>query len=218
MRKHEVSVLKYFLVLGLTIIVFLFGVLLGNYFTERKIESLQGIEDNLRIQTEGAELQYLLLLQEPCKYINNTPLADELYSISERLDFMEAQRGEQDTEVLRLKNTYSLLELRHWLFTLRTNEQCRMNQIPILYFYSNQGDCPTCKEQGYTLTYLRKKYPELRVYSFDVSLTNPALDTIKKIYAVNSTPTIILPTERLGFTSVAELEDRLRQYNLTANP
>jgi hypothetical protein len=217
MRKHEVPKLKYVLVFGLTVIVFLFGVLLGNYFTERKFESIRGIEDNLRIQTEGAELQYLLLLQEPCKYINSTPLADELYSISERLDFMESQRGQQDAEVLRLKNTYSLLQLRHWLFTLRTNEQCHTQQISILYFYSNQGDCPVCKEQGYTLTYLRKKYPGLRVYSFDVSLSNPALDTIKKIYVVNSTPTIILPDDRLGFSSVTDIEDRLSRYNLTAN-
>jgi len=77
-------------------------------------------------------------------------LAEDLYQISERLDYMESQRGDEDADVLRLKNTYSLLELRDWLFILKTNQECKTNQLPVLYFYSNQGDCPRCKEQGYT--------------------------------------------------------------------
>lgn len=210
------SRLRYVLVLGMTIIVFLFGVLLGNYFTEQKFASIQSIENNLRIQTAGAELQYQLLLQEPCKYINSTPLADELYSISERLDYMESQRGEKDEDVLHLKNTYSLLELRHWLFTLKTNEECNTNQVPVLYFYSNEGDCPKCKEQGYTLTYLRKKYPDLRIYSFDMALSNPALDTMKRIHGVEATPTIVLPKHTLGFTEIDDFEGvLLKEYGLT---
>lgn len=217
MRKHETSRLKYVLVFGLTVLVFLFGVLLGNYFTEKKFANVDEIEDNLRIQTSGAELQYLLLLQEPCKYINSTPLADELYRISERLDFMESQRGADDPDVLRLKNTYSLLEVRHWLFTLKTNEQCHTNQVPILYFYSNQGDCPDCKEQGYTLTYLRRKYPDVRVYAFDMTVQNPAIDTIKAIHNIDAPPKLVLPNETLGFTGIDEMEKVLQSYNLTSS-
>jgi hypothetical protein len=215
MRKHDVSWLKYVIVLGLTIVVFLFGILLGNFFTEKKFENVESIEDNLRIQTAGAELQYLLLLQEPCKYINSTPLAEELYNVGERLDYMEAQRGETDTDVLRLKNTYSLLELRDWLFILKTNEQCRTDFVPALYFYSNAGDCPQCKEQGYTLTYLRKKYPSLRVYAFDMNVENPALDTVKRIYGITETPTLIIGNETYGFTTIGEMEEILVPYNLT---
>ena len=216
MRKHDVSLFKYGLVFCLTIVVFLFGVLLGNYFTERKFDSINSIEDNLRIQTAGAELQYLLLIQQPCKYINSTPLTDDLYRISERLDYMESQRGENDVDVLRLKNTYSLLQLRHWLFTLKTNEQCKTNQVPVLYFYSNSGDCPQCKEQGYTLTYLRKHYPDLRVYSFDVNVKNPALDTLKQVHQITATPTLILPDRTLGFTTIDEMRTALASHNLTA--
>jgi hypothetical protein len=216
MRKNEVSWLKYLLVLGLTLVVFLFGILLGNFFTEQKFENVESIEENLRIQTAGAELQYMLLLQEPCKYINSTPIAEELYMLGERLDYMEAQRGETDADVLRLKSRYSLLELRDWLFILKTNEQCRANNVPVLYFYSNAGDCPQCKEQGYTLTYLRRKYPELRVYAFDVNVDNPALDTVKRIYGVNSTPTLAIFNETYGFMDIDQLQALLEPYNLTA--
>lgn len=211
MRKKEISWLKYVLVLALTIVVFLFGILLGNYFTDKKFESVDRIEENLRLQTAGAELQYLLLLEQPCKYINNTPLADELYRIGERVDYMEAQRGENDPDVLRLKNTYSLLELRDWLLTIRTNEECGISQVPVLYFYSNAGDCPQCQEQGYTLTYLRREYPHLRVYAFDVNVENPALDTVKRIHGITETPTIVIGNQTLGFTTLEEFEMLLVQ-------
>ncbi len=217
MRKNEVGWIKYVLVLALTLLVFFFGLLLGNYLTERKAAALNDIEENLRIQTSAAELQYLLLLQQPCKYINGTPLANELYSISEKVDYMEAQRGAGDKDVERLKNTYSILELRDWLFTIRTNEQCGLTQVPVLYFYSNAGDCPTCKEQGYVLTYLRKKYPSLRVYAFDMTTANPALDTLKAINKVEAAPVLIFPDERLGYADLATLETLLSEhYNLTA--
>lgn len=215
MRKRDVRKLTYGLVFTLTLLVFLFGLLLGNYLTERKMETVREIEDNLRVQTAGAELQYLLLLQEPCKYINSTPLTQELYDISEKVDYMETQRGSTDSGVQRLKNQYSILQIRHWLFTLRTNEQCELNQIPVIYFYSNE-DCPRCKEQGYTLTYLRKKYPDMRVYAFDIATENPALDTVKNIHDLNETPTLIFPEHRFGFMGVEELETLIvEEYNLT---
>jgi hypothetical protein len=216
MRKHDSYRVKYVVIFVITVIIFLFGVLLGNYFTERKFEQVQEIENNLRLQTAGAELQYLLLLEQPCRYINSTPLTDELYRISERLGFMESQRGENDPAVLSLKKEYSLLELRHWLFTIKTNQQCNLNQVPIIYFYSNSGDCPRCKEQGYVLTYLRKKYPDLRVYSFDITTENPALDTIKTIHGIDSVPSMILPDKVVGFTPLDELEFVVQEYNLTA--
>lgn len=219
MRKHDVSRLKYVLVLALTLLVFFFGLLLGNYLTEQKLRDVADIEDNLRIQTAGAELQFLLLLEQPCKYVNSTPLTEELYSISEKLDYMEAQRGQGDADVQRLKNTYSILQLRHFLLTMRTNEQCQLNQVPLLYFYSNDRDCPDCKEQGYTLTYLRKKYPGLRIYAFDTATRNPALDTLKAIHEVEAVPTIVFPDHRFGFSGVDELEPvLLNEYNLTAVP
>jgi hypothetical protein len=217
MRKHESYGYKYLIVFILTIIIFMFGVLLGNYFTEQKFKEIQTASDELRLQTASAELQYLLLLEQPCKYINSTPLTDELYKISERLDYMESDRGETDPEVLRLKNEYSILELRHWLFTMKTNQQCNRTQVPIMYFYSNVGDCPKCKEQGYTLTYLRRKYPDLRIYSFDIATNNPALETIKTIHHINSVPSMVLPDRDVGFTSLEDMEVILVGYNLTSN-
>lgn len=219
MRKHDVPKLRYVLIGALTIITFLFGLLLGNYLTEQKLRSVTEIEENLRIQTAGAELQFLILLQEPCDHINSTPLAEDLYDISEKLDFMEAQRGENNEDVRRLKNAYSLLQIRHWLFTQNTNVQCELSDVPVLYFYSNQGDCPQCKEQGYTLTYLRRKYPQMKVYAFDITTTNPALDTIKRIYNIEETPVLLFPDDRRQFSTIDEIETLLTEkYNLTAQP
>jgi glutaredoxin len=213
--KRDSQLLKHVLVLGFTIIIFLFGMLLGNYFTQTKVANINDLEDSLRVQTQGAELQYEILTREPCRYANGTPLAEDLYSIGERVDFMESQLGEDDTAVLHLKNTYSILQIRHWLFTQQTNEKCGTNQVPVLFFYGNGDDCPRCREQGYILTHLRRDYPELRVYAFDIRTTNPALDTIKRIYEVENVPMIILPNQTLGYTDIDTFATLLSAYNLT---
>lgn len=188
----EMDWMKYGIALLLTIVIFGSGVLLGNYFTGQKVEQLHDVEQRIRLDTLGAELQYEILIGDPCRFVNSTPLTKNLYDLSEKLDYLENIYGEDDETVLSLKEQYSLLEVRHWLYTQKTNRQCGTNYTPILYFYSNQGDCDRCEQQGYVLTYLRKKYDNLRVYSFDINMNNAAVDTIKDIYDVDTAPTLIV--------------------------
>ncbi len=192
-NKHkEVDKTKYLLALTLTIIVFSSGVLLGTKLNSKKFERLGEIENSIKLQTLGAELQYQIIITNPCQFINSTPLTEELYELAEKLSYLESDFGEDDPRVLSLKEQYSLLELKHWLFIERTNKECGRNLLPVLYFYSNKGDCPKCEEQGYILTYIRKKYSNVRVYSFDINIDNPALNTVKKIYDIEYAPSIIV--------------------------
>jgi len=191
-KYKEVDRMKYFAVFLLTVIIFSSGVLLGAHLTNKKVGTLADIEATLRLQTLGAEVQYEILIGNPCQFVNSTPLAEDLYELSEKLDYLESLLGEDNENVKRLKEQYSLLEVRHWLYIRKTNTECGTNNTAILYFYSNEGDCPKCEEQGYVLTYLRKKHPNLRVYSFDVNLDNAAINTIKNIYEVKAAPTVII--------------------------
>ncbi len=220
-RFKEMNKMKYLAVGVLTIIIFSAGIFLGNYFSQQKVEELQDIEEDLRLQTLGAEVQYQILITNPCQFINSTPLTEELYDLSNKLDHLENIYGEDDERVLKLKERYSLLEVKHWLFVRKTNERCRTDLTPILYFYSNKGDCDKCDEQGYVLTYLRRKYDDLRVYSFDINMDNPAMNTIKEIYDVESAPTVIVGDNLVypNYISRTELEDviRERMRNATSN-
>jgi hypothetical protein len=203
MKGKDVTALTYTLVIGMAAILFFCGILIGNLLAQHKIGDVTNIEEELRTQTIGAEIQYQLLLQETCNYLNADSLSKELVDVGSQLDTLEQRRGSEDTEVLQLKNRYAILEIQHWLFTERAKQQCNTTDIPVLYFYDTK--CASCKQQGEILTTVRASHPYLRVYSFDVNLSNPALDLLKQKFNIKSTPTLVILNQSRGFTTQKEL-------------
>ena len=73
----------------------------------------------------------------------------------------------------------------------KIKEECDLETPVILYFYSNKGDCPDCKEQGFILSYL-KRTTNAQIYSIDVNTDNGAVRALKAIYNITNTPSIII--------------------------
>ncbi len=183
MNRQQVSKTKYLAVFATTTLIFIIGIMIGNYVSASKMKNLDNLENQLRADTMAAELQYLLLSENPCIAQESVALSEELYGLGSKLSYMEDRLGAVDPSVVRMKEYYSLLEIRHWLFLKKTRLECNKNHTLILYFYSKEKEnCPDCEEQGYVLTYLREKYPGVKVYSFDFETRNAALDTVKEIY------------------------------------
>jgi thiol-disulfide isomerase/thioredoxin len=92
-------------------------------------------------------------------------------------------------------------------------QKCGQKPVFILYFYSNNGDCADCEEQGDVLTALSSEYPELRVYSFDYNLQVGALQTLISIDNVqdNLPALVINGNDYYGFQSIADIEKILPQ-------
>ncbi len=184
---------KYVFVLFVTVAIFLFGILLGSYTSTQKLQQVSDLQNDLRTQTMDTEMQYSLVQENPCAFINTTPLTNELYDLSVRLDFMENVLGPDNTQVIGMKSYYSLLELRQWLFMKQLDKTCGTNRTLVLYFYSNaKGECPECQEQGFILTWLRKNYPDVQIFSFDKNLPVTSLATLEQQYGVNETPFIVV--------------------------
>jgi len=191
-RRQKINKVKYLAVFAMTTLIFVMGILLGNYFSAQKLNQIDYHGQDLKTDTLAMELQYEIISDEPCSHINSTPLAEDLYEMASKLDYMENRLGEKNRDVLELKKQYSLLEIRHWLFMKKTNKECEANNTLILYFYSNEDDCPKCKTQGFILTWIRKNYPSVYVYAFDNNIKNAALNTIKDIYKIKGTPAIVV--------------------------
>ncbi len=201
---------KYLLVLALTIIIFGSGLLLGSWIGGVKFNNLQTMSQDLRTDIITLELQQDLIEVNPCETQGIQPLSEQLYTLGSRLDFMETRLGKKDPDVIQLKEYYSLLELRHWLFMSRFKQECEQNSTLILYFYSNLDDCPRCEEQGYVLSYLHDKYSELMVYSFDINMDNLALETVKGKFSINTAPVVVVNGVVLeGFQSRNKLEKEI---------
>ena len=210
MDRKKIQFSKYIAAFAITLLVFIAGVALGSSSDRKKLAIVDDIEQDIKMNTMGTEIQYLLMTDSPCTFVNSTQMAIELGNLGSKLTFMESQLGTDDKRVLELKEYYHLLELRHWLFLKKAKEECDKNFELVLYFYSNKGDCRDCEEQGHVLTYVHKKNPAFNIYSFDVNINNPALNTLKERYNIRTTPTIIInETIHEGFMSTDEVMEAL---------
>lgn len=206
-KRQKIDVGKYVTVFAITTLVFIVGILIGNYFSSQKLQQIDYIGQELKTDTTAMEIQYELIAENPCEDVNATPLADQLYEMASKLDYMENRLGEDDRNVVDLKEYYSLLELRHWLFIQKTNKECNKTSANILFFYNNEEDCSKCKEQGFILTWVRRNYHDVYIYSFDYTIENPALDTVKRLYDIEGTPAVVINKEtHNGFMSKKEIE------------
>ena len=181
-----------------------------NYLNRARITELSMIEDQLSIDILSLDTQFSLLEAAPCdSTASSTTLTSELANMGARLSYAENQLGSDNAQVARLKEQYSLLEIRDYLITKKLATACGTRPTTVLYFYSNvAGDCADCDKAGYALSYLRDTYPSLRVYSFDYDLDLGALKTFIAITKVKrDLPAFVINgKQQYGFTSLTDLE------------
>lgn len=213
MEKRKVfSIERTLLVLFLTIIIFSIGVYIGNYGTEKKLNYLNEMYNDLRIETQETELEYEIAQELICDQSNFLSITKSLDEWALKLDFMEGDLGKNDASVLNMKRYYYILEMKHWLLAKKQLNNCNIsknidNSI-ILYFYSNDGSCDGCERQGVVLSHLKKKYKNIKIYSFDINYNSVTLNALKMKYNIkNEAPTLIInDIYHLGFLDVDSLE------------
>lgn len=203
-RKFPKS--KFIAAFCLTGFIFLLIITTNNYFNEAKLNQLNAIYNNIRIDSLNAEVQYEILSQNPCLALNFGPMNSELFDLGNKLTDMEERLGKTNSQVLDLKKYYSILESRQWLFVKKASKECKQNATAILFFYSNQDDCSDCDSQGFVLNYIRKTLPNVYIYSYDVNLDSTPIEALKLNYNITSVPALVV-NERtyLGFKDTDEL-------------
>lgn len=208
---------KYTIVLFITTAIFVSGLWFSNYLNNKKIEQLKSIESTISLDLLSSEVQYSLLEEQSCKDISTSVLSKELNTLADKITYSENNIGTDNTDVISLKKYYSLLEIKDYLLMKKITERCGQKSIFILYFYKNDN-CEDCTKQGYVLTSLREKYPNLRVYSFDYKLDNPAIKAMISIYNVpDNLPAIVINGKvHSGFKSIEEIEKTFPELEKSA--
>jgi hypothetical protein len=201
------------LALAITIGLFVTVLAAVDYLNNARIEEIGRIEDKIALDTLSLETQFDLLAEAPCKEVSEgSVLSSELNDLAARLSYTEDRLGSDDEEVIKLKRQYTLLEIKDYLLMKRLSKECvDLKPVFVLYFYSNEGDCPGCAEAGYALSYLRETYPKLRVYSFDYNLDLGALKTLRAVLDIKEPlPAYVINGKNYnGLVSLTELEDKL---------
>lgn len=205
---------NYFIAFVITAAIFATALYASNYFNNRRIQEIRTTQDNISIDILSLETQFELLAEHSCKDISeNSVLSKEIRPLADRLSYLETQNSVDEEELLRLKSYYSLLQIKDLLLMKKVATKCKLKSVFILYFYSNEGDCKDCENQGYVLTALSEKYPQLRIYSFDYHLDLSALQTMVSINDVeNNLPALSINDNiYYGFNGMDDIEKILPQ-------
>ncbi len=203
---------RYIYAFIITSAIFITAMFISNKLSEDKLIQVRAIEDKMSIDILSLETQFDLLQELSCEQISeNTILSSELSNLASKLSYMEEQRGSDDEEVIRLKRRYSLLQIKDLLLMKKISNKCNIEPTVILYFYSNQGDCPSCKRQGYVLTKLSREHEEIRIYAFDTNLDLSALTTLKYINKIDDNlPALVINNKTFtGFQSLETMRELL---------
>ena len=196
----------------ITAFIFATALYASNYFNDKRIAEIQATQDNISIDILSLETQFDLLAEHSCRDISeNSVLSTEIQPLAQRLSFLEEQSNVDEEELFRLKRYYTLLQIKDFLLMREVTEKCNIKTVFILYFYSNEGDCDECEEQGYALTGLSSRFPQLRIYSFDYNIGLSALQTLVDINQVkDELPALVINNHAYyGLHTMADIEEIL---------
>lgn len=202
---------RYILALIISLVIFLSGFLASNSLTNKKLESLKNVEDDISLNILSSETEYDILKEVSCdNFKNQTALTKEIGELADKLSLLE-NSNENDERILAAKKRYSLLLIKDYLLSKRLSENCGTKPTFVIYFYGNADVCPECVKTGYALSSLRQDYEKLRVYAFDYNLDLPIIKTFASLYNINTTelPTVIINNKKYIGLNNKEAIDKL---------
>ena len=198
---------KYIIVFIITISIFIAVFSLVDFLDAKKRQNISQLQDRITVDLIANETQFDLLKNAPCKAINEAILSRQLGELGKNLAYAEETQGVRNQAVVDLKKYYSLLQVKDYLLSQEVSEKCDIQIESIIYFY--EQECNDCIKQGYVLSELKKKYPWLRIYSFDRNLDFSIVETFAGLYDISETAPIIIINEKKysGFKTVEEIEE-----------
>ena len=207
--------------LGITALIIGTVIYAVNYLNRARVAELNAIQDQLSIDTLSLDTQFSLLESAPCSVVSDgTGLSSTLQDLGARLSYTEGQLGSKHEQVVRLKQQYTLLQIRDYLVTKELAKTCGTKPVTVLYFYSNEeGTCEDCDRASAALSYLRENYPSLRVYAFDYNLSLGALETLISLEKIKPEfPAIVIQgTPSYGFVDLDALVAKFPKGALVAS-
>jgi len=199
--KRNLNTRLYLIVGVITFLIFSLGISLGVILDFSRLQYLEESSYFQQDDYKSLQLQYLYIsgLDDTSKScpILRIALEESIEDLSFSLEkVQEYEKGSafNSAEYEKIKKTYTLDNLRYWLFSKRVKETCQDDIINILYFYSTDN-CDVCPNQGTVLTYFKKKLKdELLVFPIDVDMWNKEkmVKILMTQYNVTKLPTLII--------------------------
>lgn len=209
----------------ITLGVFLLGLLLGLVIEGKRTTYIESVSKKQNLEYSSLQVQYAFIDQlsqeKNCDAVAKTfeENIKNLESTRLRLESFDTDAKINKNEFDLLKRDYILAQLRYWLLAKTTKDLCGSEIVSILYFFSDNKECPDCDEQAFVLTYLKKLFKEkLLIFSFDSKFEKePMINLLKKSYNITTYPNLIIEGKKQsGFNDKESiLKTICKYYNQT---
>ncbi|MCH8519472.1 MAG: hypothetical protein LAT82_01830 [Nanoarchaeota archaeon] len=221
---REIHKSRHITVLIIATIIFLLGILVGAQVEQFRLEKLEReFREQSRISDEmQAEIEYINYLLDSqrnngysCQllvnsYLDSIKRLDDIVFSLERYESSAITRLE---DYSLIKENYFNLQTRYYILGNRVNSLCPNSFDTILYFYTNEKDCPECEDQGLFLDHIKRKHQNnVMIFSFDIQSSVTIVSMLSNNNQVKSyeVPTLIINGEnRLDFSNVEIIEQFL---------
>lgn len=194
-KKRERFIKKhvYLTIVGIMIIVFIAGILLGRFSTTSEVDEITKFIKDSELSTESYLIEQNLiesLGRETCDLstIRINKLSEELWLLGKSLIQEDAKEKLGEDNFNFLKRRFHLLQIRTYTKYKELSENCNLSEHIILYYYSISDDGSF--EQGKILDELVKNF-DVNVFAIEFDYS-PELSFLEDYYAVKSVPTIVV--------------------------
>jgi hypothetical protein len=123
------------------------------------------------------------------------------YSDIEKFDMYGLRLESREYD--RLKRQYLIASMNLYQTLQKYQNICDFNISPVLYFWPDNADCPTCATFVYQLEEIKKDCPNVRVFAFP---SNPAnfepVTLLQDRYRITASPVLVM-----GKTVVSDIRD-----------
>jgi len=210
--SYKRYLVTFFIVLALFVVAFYFS----NQLASKKINEIRAIQDKISTDILSTETRFSLLGTSSCDHVKlndefETGLNIELSEMARRVKFMETQLSYDDPQVAMIRDQYALLQIKDYILKKQLKERCGQNIETILYFYG--PDCSKCKDQSIVLDEIGSRYPQIRIYWFDINSKTPAMTTLLSMFSVKDVPAVVIKDKyHSGFQSLENIEKYLADF------
>jgi hypothetical protein len=183
---------KYLSVFLITFLLFLAVFLLAQRISSETSQDLVKHQKQISNYLLSLNLQTEIAKENICN-VDILKLTEDKARLGKELDVIEKNLGSDNDDVKNMKLDYTLLSIRQWLLIKQFKKECNSKLNIILFFYSNKISKDKSEAQGYVLDYIYRKYSDkVLIYAFDSDIDTPALNAIKNIYNISSTPSLVI--------------------------
>jgi len=214
MEKDKINFSKHLAVIVSVALIFLLGIIFGYFLTNKNLKEFKRTQEELKNEFLNMELENMLISEFPCN-IPVEEIGSKRSELGKRLDSLEKSLGKNSEDLIALKQEYSSLSIKQWVFINQLEKKCKRNITMILFFYSNKDNTEESENQGLILDYFYEKHRDnVMIFALDFDLDNVGIKILKNVFNVTKTPTLIVNNIKVEGLTSNEMLERLSRLSI----